>query len=267
MQIEELHPDSLYRTGSQTFFYNPERDELFIQAYPATHQDMLASDRKLFRSVYRGIDTSRMYLGGESRSPAMKHGHAILGRIGMQPSNPHEIVVAFWTKPSNAVLGKFFDALFQKYPAFKGMQNSIVVARAVSPGAEESEVEYFTDIFGGDDNPEKTVDFDQFKSNADPNEKFQIGGHTYTYRDLESMRKILHNRPNDRGVLSVLCHPDVKSNKKLKGFTPASCNIQSPPSPGGPANWRAKGREKGHPYLYSYGEFTSWMKYQDLFLS
>lgn len=277
---KRLDPDSLYYRypeGSTTFFFVPKSDNLYLQPYPTSHEDMLADDDDLFEDVYADFLrttplNSRVRRELASRGQALAKGRAILGRIALDGMMP---LIAFWENTTPIVTPEnvqaFLKALYKKLPPFKEYKDNTVL---LMPGHEPVTV---TTFLGGRVSPQRAIKLKPLAAPpaADRDEKkYEIGGNSYSLADLQALRAASHTNGYTRPGLphwrSVLCHDDIFKYPELDAYRPNACGKGDRPlRPTHPAMWRRAGLDAGiWPPPYDYGEsFKAFFGLHDLFLS
>lgn len=266
-------PDWLYEQfpdSSMTFFYVPRSGKLYIEPYPANHQDMLTEKDDLFRDVYttflsKTALTGRVRRELSSRGQAIAHGETLIGRLAIDRTT---VLIAFWTTPNaptdQSNIGAFLNALYKKFSRFKAFQANTVLLLPNQPPITVAEY-----TGGGGESPERAVALKERKPRAPKKpsvQKFLIGGQEYTLSDLHALRVADHSKgqagPGLGDPKAVLCHPDIDKYPELSGYKPSSCGQ------GGndlrathPQRWRQAGWQAGIPYVYTPEHnitFRSW---------
>ena len=265
---KNVDPDGLYYhfpDGSQTFFFIPKQDVLYMQPYPTNHQEMLSENKELFQMVYskflqKNTLDGRLRNALTSRQQALIHGEAALGRIALDGMTP---LIAFWKSETTPVTPKlvrnFLKALYKKLPAFKNFESSTVL---LIPGQIPITVSDFTK--SKSESPARELTLKPLVKKS--SKKFIINGGVYTLGDLQNMRADVHTR----GYTDpILCHPDLDKYPELIGYKPASCRkIDMSLRTTHPQNWRKIGRNNNLPYLYTPendSNFKSWFLLREIF--
>lgn len=263
-------PDDIRTPGSQTFFYLPDTNKLYVEGYPITHRDMMESDPELFEDVWKAqnIKIEDAEPKHFSRGIVVANTKASLGRIGIHSKTGPKIVIAFWKALPQQELGHFFKALFAKFPTFAEQTANISVVLGHEDYGGDGIVRDFAEIFGNDVNTDVTYTRPKELTGPADNpyeSKFEIDGKRYSLSDIRQLRSSQHM--GDNSGMNVLCHPDLAKYPELKGYRPAACNGEHSVPNHGPSAWRRAAREKGMPYVYSYGEctFRNWIAFQDIF--
>ena len=244
LSYKSLDPDELYykfSEGSMTFFFVPTTGNLYLAPYPTNHQDMLIEDDDLFDDVYGDLEWgTKERREWASRGKALALTPTLLGRIS---AVGEDFVVSFWKSPPQKHLHSFLEKLFQRFPTLARRKDAIiVVAPETAPYSLSGRA--LDDTVAQAETPQTSKE-----------KKFQIGGNVYSLQDLQNLRGAVHTKSGQYGdPLAVLCHPDMAKYPMLAGYKPAGCGETGTVRPTHPSNWRRSGREKGSPYIYSYGE-------------